>query len=107
MPVFAGTRYDGQPYTAVRGKDGKVRKFLHFPDILSQDQIDANFSVHEVQAGEEIDEIANVWSKKPLLWWMIASVSGVQFPLDLEPGGELVIPKLEMRRSREPQILPR
>lgn len=106
MAVFRGTRYENQPFTGVRGKDGVVRKFLHFPDFISQEDVEPNaLALHTVQAGEEIDEIANKWSKKPLLWWVIASVSGTLFPLDLEPGVELVIPSDRLATLQEPQIL--
>ena len=100
MPVFLGSRYQNCKYTGILGKDGRVRKFLHAREPLQERDMVDPLIIHSFQRGEVIDEIAWRAVGKPRLWWVIADVSQVLFPLEIEPGTELVIPISEMA-SRE------
>jgi hypothetical protein len=54
-----------------------------------------------LEQGEAIDELAWKSAGKPRLWWIIADVSNVLFPLSIEPGTELVVPTRELRDRPE------
>jgi len=88
-------------FTGVLGRDGKVRKFLHAREPLQARDMADPVVVHSLQRGEVIDELAWRAVGKPRLWWVIADVSGVMFPLEIEPGTELVVPMAELMKRRE------
>jgi len=96
MPVFKGSRYEGVKFTGILGQDGKVRKYLHPREPLSPDQVKEPLIVHEFQQGEVIDELAFRAAGKPRLWWVIADISDVLFPLDIAPGTEIIVPKQDL-----------
>jgi len=99
--IFRGSRYENCKFTGILGKDGKVRKFLHARDPLkARDMLDP-IVIHSLQQGEVIDELAWRAVGKPRLWWVIADVSQVMFPLEIQAGTELVIPMRELARRRE------
>lgn len=102
MPVFRGSRYAGVKFTGVLGADGKVRKFLHARDrVLSRD-VSGPIITHEIQRMEQLDGLAFQVSGQAQMWWLIADVSDVFFPLDLDPGTEVSIPIEELRsRARK------
>ena len=50
---------------------------------------------HDVVAGERLDQLAYRYLSDPKLWWVIAEVNDIAWPLDLEPGTVLRIPSLE------------
>lgn len=57
--------------------------------------------IHSFQRGEVIDEIAWRAVGKPRLWWVIADVSQILFPLEIEPGTELIVPMPELMSRKE------
>jgi len=95
--IFRGSRYEKCRYTGVIGKDGKVRKFIHGRDPLKAEDMVEPITIHPFQRGEMLDELAWRTVEKPRLWWVIAEVSNVMFPLEIEPGTDLVIPLSELR----------
>jgi hypothetical protein len=99
--IFRGSRYENCQFTGVLGRDGKVRKFLHARDTLQARDMADPIIIHSFQTGEVIDELAWKAVGKPRLWWVIADVSNVMFPLEIEAGAELVIPMVELSRRRE------
>jgi len=99
MPIFRGSRYEGIEMTGVRGPDGRVRRTLHAREPRGADDLGPGALVHEVQAGEELDLLALRYGGKSRLWWLLADVNGIMFPLDLPPGTRLVIP--DNQRLRE------
>lgn len=101
MPVFKGSRYEGVKFTGILGKDGKVRKYLHPREPLRLSDVREPVIIHQFQKGEVIDELASRAAGKPRLWWVIADVSDVLFPLQIEPGTELVIPKQDLLERPE------
>lgn len=102
MPIFKGSRYEGVEYTGIIGKDGIVRKFLHQRVPVSESDITTDVVVHTVDVTEELDQLAHRFAIKPLLWWLIADVNNIMFPLEIEPGSLLLIPVQELRERREP-----
>lgn len=101
MPVFVGSRYAECKYTGILGKDGVTRKFLHARDPLKLADVQEPVIVHPLQNGEVIDELAWKAAGKPRLWWVIADVSNVLFPLEIEPGTKLSIPTNELITRQE------
>jgi hypothetical protein len=99
--IFRGSRYENCKFTGVLGQDGKVRKFLHARDPLQARDMLEPIVIHSFQQGEVIDELAWRAVGKPRLWWVIADVSQVMFPLEIQAGTELVIPMRELARRRE------
>jgi hypothetical protein len=57
--------------------------------------------IHSFQQGEVIDEIAWKAVGKPRLWWVIADVSQILFPLEIEVGTELIVPMPELMSRKE------
>lgn len=96
MPVFKGSRYEGVRFTGILGKDGKVRKFLHPREPLSLAQVAEQVYIHKFEAGELIDELAWKAAGRPRLWWILADISDVLFPLEIESGSDIVIPTREL-----------
>ena len=101
MSVFKGSRYEGVKFTGILGKDGKVRKYLHPREPLALSEMKQPVIVHTFQAGEVIDELASRAAGKPRLWWIIADVSDILFPLDIEAGTEVVVPKQDLLERPE------
>ena len=92
MPVFRGSRYENVKFTGILGDDGKVRRYLHTRDPLTLEDAPDPIVVRQFQQGEVLDQIAFDFVGKARLWWSIADVSGILFPLEIEPGTELSIP---------------
>lgn len=92
MPVFRGSRYENVKFTGILGEDGKVRRYLHTRDSLTLEDVPDPIVVRQFQHGEVLDQIAFEFVAKSRLWWSIADVNGILFPLEIEPGTELSIP---------------
>jgi hypothetical protein len=92
MPVFRGSRYENVKFTGILGEDGKVRRYLHTRDPLTLEETPDPIIVRQYQRGEVLDQIAFDIAAKSRLWWSIADISGILFPLEIEPGTELSIP---------------
>jgi hypothetical protein len=101
MTVFKGSRYEGVKFTGILGKDGKVRKYLHPRVPLTLADMKQPVIIHQFQQGEVIDELAARAAGKPRLWWLIADVSDVLFPLEIEPGTDIVVPKQDLLERSE------
>jgi len=100
MPVFKGSRYEGSPYTTIPGQDNIPRKWLHPRTSLTQQDVDTNWILYTVKSTDSLDDLAfrfaNHIEDKERLWWLIAEVNGILWPLDLEPGMEIIIPVREL-----------
>jgi hypothetical protein len=100
MPVFEGSRYEGVEYTAIVGQDLITRKYLHLRTPKAATEVDPDWIVHEFVVGDDLDLLAYLYSgnnaNKSKLWWIIADVNGTLWPLDLEPGTDMVIPVNEL-----------
>jgi hypothetical protein len=99
--IFRGSRYENVRFTGILGRDGKVRKFLHAREPLKVEDMVEPILVHSFQRGEVIDEITWREVGKSRLWWVVADVSGVLFPLDIEPGTDLTVPIPELAARRD------
>lgn len=100
MPVFEGSRYEEVKYTGVTGPDLVTRKWLHPRTPKTFEEVDQDWIVHEVKIGDDLDLLAYLYAgenaDKAKFWWLIADVNGILWPLDIEPGTELMIPIKEL-----------
>ena len=96
MPIFRGSRYEGVPYTGVKTRDGKTRKFLHDRRVFTQDDIGERAFEHVVVGQEQLDGLANLYYNDQNLWWLIADVNNIFFALDIQPGDILFIPEKDL-----------
>lgn len=88
MPIFAGSRYQGLAFTAIKGSDDIAKKFLHLrlpPSYQSQVQ-------REILPGEELDYLAYHYSGQSRQWWRIAEANKLFWPLEIPNGTRLDIP---------------
>lgn len=99
--IFRGSRYENCQFTGILGKDGKVRKFLHAREPLKAEDMVEPIIVHAFQRGEVIDELAWRAVQKSRLWWVIADVSNVLFPLEIESGTDMIVPMSELSARRD------
>jgi hypothetical protein len=100
MPVFENSRYAQVEYTSITGVDLVTRKYLHPRTPLNLEDVDQDWSVHEIGVGEDLDLLAFMYTsnnaRKSIFWWMIADVNNILWPLDIPPGTDLVIPTRAM-----------
>jgi len=92
MPIFKGSRYEGVKITGFTTASGQLRAFLHSRNKLSSADIGEDFIIHRVKQGDTIDGLAFEYGGKTRLWWIIADVNDLEFPLDLTINQELIIP---------------
>ena len=100
MPVFEGSRYQETSYTAITGRDLITRKWLHPRVPLDPQAIDTDWILHTVTEGDDLDLLAYLYTDenadKTKFWWIIADANNLLWPLDIEPGLELIIPIREL-----------
>ena len=100
MPIFEGSRYEGLEYTAVTGRDLITRKYLHLRTPKTEEDVEPDWVVHEAVIGDDLDLLAYLYTSnnagKSKLWWLLAEVNGLLWPLDVEPGADLMIPVQEL-----------
>lgn len=100
MPVFQGSRYENLPYTTIPGSDGIPRKWLHPRRSVSQQDVSSDWVLYTITSTDFIDDIAFRFAgsveDKEKLWWLIAEVNGILWPLDLKPGTQIIIPVREL-----------
>lgn len=96
MPVFQGSRYEDVPFSGITGRDLVTRKWLHPRDPITTEDVDQDWSLHTVAAGDVLDDLAYSYTnnnpRRSIDWWKIADVNNIMWPLDLEPGTDLMIP---------------
>lgn len=96
MAVYEGSRYENCEYTSIMGKDQKTRKWLNPRESAKLTEVDQDWVVHTVSYGDQLDALSFTYSgnnpEKSKLWWLIADVNNILWPLDLEPGEKLIIP---------------
>lgn len=125
MAVLRNSRYEGVEFTGIRGADGVVRKFLHQREPLGPpDATQLDVVVKELEAGEELDGQTFKTVQKALVWWVLADMNEVLFPLSslrndqrlpdfnpvtdggmdgaLDPGLPLAYAVDELRKRKEP-----
>ena len=95
MPILQGSRYAGVPITGIKFADGKERRFLHSRQNFTLEDVKRGARIHIVRDSDEIDVLAKQFYGDERLWWVIAEVNGLFFPLDKEAelptGKEIVI----------------
>lgn len=92
MAVRPGSRYAGVAFTGVKGLDGITRKYLHDRHVYTVRDVGDRFIEHVVAGEETLDALAERYYQNQELWWFLADVNEVQFPLDVGPGAKLKIP---------------
>ena len=97
MAIFKGSRYEKIPITTIIDSTTGVRKeFFNLRTQFTIDDIGEDFQLHTVIKGEELDHIAAQYGERSVYWWIIAEVNGLDFPFDLQPGQQLVIPSKKL-----------
>jgi len=86
MTVFRGSRYEGVEFTAIRGANGLVKKFLHNRKPVTVEDVGEDFFVRTIQREDQFDDIAFEFGGKSRLWWVIADVNEEFFPFDPKIG---------------------
>jgi hypothetical protein len=96
MPVYKDSRYAEVEYTSILGRDQVTRKYLHPRDPKVLEEVNQDWSAHISAYGDELDLLAYQYSgenaSKAKYWWIIADINNILWPLDIEPGTNLVIP---------------
>jgi hypothetical protein len=100
--IVKNSRYEGSEFTGIRGVDGVVRRYVHARVPLTKEDVSGDVVIHTTETGQEMDELTFRFAKKPLLWWLLADVNDIIFPLEPKPGTELLIPTQELRARKEP-----
>jgi hypothetical protein len=105
MPVFEGSRYSGVQFTALRDASGRVIRYLHNREPVTQKQLNDPTILAPIQEQEDLDSLAHLLTGTSTKWHLIAEVNEIFWAFDqeeggqLEPGTELIIPSVdEMRR---------
>jgi len=76
---------------------GRDRRFLFTRRQFTLDDIGTRHTVHSIQLGDRLDTLADKFGGDARKWWLIADINDiVGFPLDLEPGVQLIIPFREI-----------
>lgn len=96
MAILPGSRYSGVSYTGVKGTDGITRKYLHDRRVYTMQDIGDRFVEHVVVGEEILDALAERYYQDQNLWWFLADVNEVLFPLDVTSGMRLKIPHLSV-----------
>lgn len=100
MPVFEGSRYEEVSYTGITGQDLVTRKWLHPRVPIATEEVDPAWIIHTVVDGDDLDLLAYTYASdnadKSKFWWIIAEVNNLLWPLDIEPGTDLIIPLREL-----------
>lgn len=103
MPVYKDSRYSEVEYTTVVGRDKIARKYLHPREPVTSEDVNQDWASHTTKHGDDLDLLAFQYSaedpKKSKYWWLIADVNGILWPLDVEPGTELIIPTELLAKS--------
>lgn len=92
MSIFRGSRFEGVPFTAIRTEGGIVKRFLHLRTHLKAEDVKRDFRVRTILEPTQLDNLAKEDGGKETLYWVIADVNEILFPLDVPDGTQLLIP---------------
>lgn len=96
MAILRGSRYQGVPITGVRTTDGVERKFLNDRKIFSLDDVRDDAIEHTIVGGQQLDTLAEIYYKNDKLYWLIADVNDILYPLDIVPGQIVIVPNPDL-----------
>jgi len=99
MPVYRISRYNNADYVGLQFSDGSAKRFVLPNSPLTIDDLEDDWVEHVVQDGDTLDLLAAQYAGSEHLWWMIAEVNELIWPLDLEAGTRLIIPVTNMARK--------
>ncbi len=88
MPIFAGSRYEGIPFTAVALEDGTKKKAT----FLRLAPKPPSATRHELLPKQDLDFLAMHYLGQARLWWRFAEANDLFWPLDLPSGTQLNVP---------------
>ncbi len=92
MPVFTGSRYSIFARILFVLVEGQEKRLLLRNKSLEKSGV-INYVLYIAKQGDRFDTLAQKYGGDSTKWWVIAEVNEfTDFPLDLEPGTELVIP---------------
>jgi len=103
MSVFSGSRYATGKITPLLMADGSVRKYVHSREVLLKSDLGSKAAITFFSKGLELDAITYNAYTSEKLWWVIADVNEVTFPLyddslvgpnSLQVGNNLIVPNL-------------
>lgn len=90
MPVKPDSRFAGLSIREVSGPDGEPRRAVSLD--VNRPRVKDVAARHVVKHGETIDLIARKYYGDERLWWRILDANPLIYPLDLQPGDDLLIP---------------
>lgn len=96
MSILRGSRYAGIPITGLRTTDGKERKYINDRRIYSIDDVGEDAIEHTIVGGQQLDTLADLYYKDDKLYWLIADVNNILFPLDITPGQIVIVPNPDL-----------
>lgn len=94
MVVYADSRYRDSTQT-IYETDDFTRPIINERKPITEDDIGQDFTVHTVVEGDQLDLLAYQYGGDSSLWWIIADLNKVNFPLDPKIGTQLKIPSRE------------
>lgn len=92
MPIFPGSRYEGEPFVGLTTKKGRTAKWLEMRQRVTVAAIGDDFRVYTVQDGDVPDMICFKFGFPTRLWWLVADVNDLPEMFTLERGQQLKIP---------------
>lgn len=97
MPIFRGSRYQGQRFTALVEDDGTEKRFMHLrTDTVSLEDVGQSFKLFRRRSPEELlDGIAFDEYAKSRLQWVLAEVNDMKSYWELEELDSIILPSKE------------
>lgn len=92
MAILRGSRFQGVAYTGIKTDDGCSRKVLALRRHFTAQDISDRAIEHVVEGEEQLDTLAERYYRDERLWWLIADVNEILFPLDIPVGTVLIVP---------------
>jgi hypothetical protein len=89
MPVRPDSRFASLPVLLRPGPDGREHEVIA---LRLTRPVLTEATRHRVLQGDMVDLLARRSNGDERLWWRILDANPLVFPLDIEPGAELVIP---------------
>ena len=101
MSIFSGSRYATAKITPLLMPNGSVRKYVHSREVMQKSELGSKSSIVFFTRGMEFDAMAFSAYTSEKLWWVLADVNEVLFPLfdesllgpnQLQVGNNILIP---------------
>lgn len=108
MAIYFGSRYASAKITAIKYKDGKVKKFVHGRKVFTENDIRNRSSIEVIDGSMELDLLSYNHYNNELKYWFIADVNNILFPLydsaligpnQVHIGSSIYIPSIDDMRQ--------